>query len=412
VCAESDALHLFDPGMQSLDEDLQVYGVVQPTGLMYGYPVRSFRNYGYNTRYWTHREKMNLVLSDALVNRALLTYRNQVWSRADLMDALEHSVRELVEYYRAVDGVGFRKIGRSRKRWSDVDIAERIIDHRLTSYGHNTRALLAKFLYNSLLFIDVYFYGQWIRDNHGGTIADFEQRQEVMRLNLLKVIAGAAHADRRLTKEEQILFETFLHSARFKKDRQEEARAFIRSDVSISDIHLDNITNWVEKKYYLELAALTIWSDREVHELEEVFLHSLVKKLGMGDRDLEESMAAIQGFVLNNWDNVYFLQRKHNVHFVKEDFIRRTSGVLIKNKNALVKEIYESRELMALLVKMRREKLSAAEQRKVRDQLIDILKTLPTFVIIALPGTFITLPLLLKLLPRRAFPSAFREDED
>jgi hypothetical protein len=44
--------------------------------------------------------------------------------------------------------------------------------------------------------------------------------------------------------------------------------------------------------------------------------------------------------------------------------------------------------------------------------LIDILKTIPTFVIIALPGTFITLPLLIKLLPKSAFPSAFSEEEE
>jgi hypothetical protein len=40
---------------------------------------------------------------------------------------------------------------------------------------------------------------------------------------------------------------------------------------------------------------------------------------------------------------------------------------------------------------------------------MDILKTIPAFVIIALPFTFITLPTLLALLPKSAFPSSFQE---
>ena len=80
-----------------------------------------------------------------------------------------------------------------------------------------------------------------------------------------------------------------------------------------------------------------------------------------------------------------------------------------KNKNAIVQEIKESKELMMLLHKMTKENLTQNEKAKVQQQLIDILKTLPTFVIIALPGSFITLPLLLKLLPKSAFPSAFSE---
>jgi len=70
----------------------------------------------------------------------------------------------------------------------------------------------------------------------------------------------------------------------------------------------------------------------------------------------------------------------------------------------------ESVELMELLTKSTREKLTDIEREKVKQQLIDILKTLPTFVIIAMPGTFMTLPVLLKLLPKSAFPSAFNSD--
>ena len=83
--------------------------------------------------------------------------------------------------------------------------------------------------------------------------------------------------------------------------------------------------------------------------------------------------------------------------------------IVNKNKNAFIQEVEESKVLMNLIQKMTKERLSDEEKSIARAQLLDILKILPTFVIIALPGTFITLPLLLKMLPKSAFPSAFSE---
>jgi hypothetical protein len=39
----------------------------------------------------------------------------------------------------------------------------------------------------------------------------------------------------------------------------------------------------------------------------------------------------------------------------------------------------------------------------MRQELIQMMKTLPTFVIISLPQKFLTLPILLKILPRNLF---------
>ena len=82
--------------------------------------------------------------------------------------------------------------------------------------------------------------------------------------------------------------------------------------------------------------------------------------------------------------------------------------VVNANKKMIATEIKESKELMTLLTKSAKESLTSEEQIIVRNQLIDILKILPTFVIIALPGSFLTLPLLMKILPESALPSAFQ----
>jgi len=75
----------------------------------------------------------------------------------------------------------------------------------------------------------------------------------------------------------------------------------------------------------------------------------------------------------------------------------------------VLQEINESKELVELLAKSRRESLTDKEKKIVKAQLLDILKLIPTFMIIALPFTFITFPILLKILPKSAFPTAFQE---
>ncbi len=80
-----------------------------------------------------------------------------------------------------------------------------------------------------------------------------------------------------------------------------------------------------------------------------------------------------------------------------------------KNKKRLAKELQESKELVVLLKKSTRQKLTEEEKIKVKKQLLDICKGIPAFAVFMLPGGAILLPLLIKLIPD-ILPSAFKED--
>jgi len=70
-------------------------------------------------------------------------------------------------------------------------------------------------------------------------------------------------------------------------------------------------------------------------------------------------------------------------------------------------EVRETHELYALLMKATRHALSAEEKRKVRNQLYDIMKTIPALAIFALPAGGVILPILIRLLPFNLLPSSF-----
>ncbi|TCI94853.1 LETM1 domain-containing protein [Tenacibaculum sp. M341] len=83
--------------------------------------------------------------------------------------------------------------------------------------------------------------------------------------------------------------------------------------------------------------------------------------------------------------------------------------LLQKNKIRFLNELEESKELIFLLKKSLSKKLTKEEKNKVKEQLLDICKTIPAFTIFLLPGGSLLLPLLVKLIPT-ILPSSFRKD--
>jgi hypothetical protein len=65
--------------------------------------------------------------------------------------------------------------------------------------------------------------------------------------------------------------------------------------------------------------------------------------------------------------------------------------------------VQESEELMALINKAKSQELTEDEKNHMQHLLIVVLKTMPTFVIISLPQRFLTLPMLMKILPQDFF---------
>ena len=66
---------------------------------------------------------------------------------------------------------------------------------------------------------------------------------------------------------------------------------------------------------------------------------------------------------------------------------------------------------MFLIRKSTHSTLTSEEKEKIKEQLLDIFKTIPAFAIFILPGGSLLLPLVIKLIPD-ILPSAFREDSE
>ena len=190
--------------------------------------------------------------------------------------------------------------------------------------------------------------------------------------------------------------------------KKKEALEIFETGQEIESLEIPTNNSWILRKYFLEMAILTIWSDKQVEENELEFLNRLAKYLNFHVEELENSLIALEGFVLQNWDELGQLQNKKAFQQVSEQFIKRISRVVEANKARLMKESHSNPGLIRLLQKGQANELSEEEKQKVQEAIVVLLKAIPNFSILALPQRFLTLPTLMKILPKDFFAEVLR----
>ncbi|GJM30695.1 MAG: hypothetical protein DHS20C17_33300 [Cyclobacteriaceae bacterium] len=383
-----------------------LYRTIQPSGLMYGHPVKELGAITYGPDKLDAVARMKLIYAESLLTTGSLKLKsdNLITEEA----STEHLVTELSDYFLNMYP-GLYQGSTSSYLKNPYQLTEKLISQRVSVKTSLMKNYLASLFHNSLLFLDVYYFGEWVSSFGEIPASDIINEQSRLRLTILGVMALAANADNKLQKEEKALFEFYLESAGLDAAMSREARALLNNFGRLSEVDIPQIESWLIRKYLMEMAILVTLADREINPSEQEFIAELGEKLNFTQSEISDSMLAVESFVLANWPAMHYLLGKHNLEIISGRFVTRLKNYININKDYVVQEIQESRELFHLLGKSRTNTLTEVEKKIVNEQLIDILKTIPAFVIIALPFTFITLPTLLALLPKNAFPSSFRE---
>jgi len=391
-----------DAARQRSHPEHSLYRIIQPTGLMYGQSVA----FGHpDQENWPQKSKMKVLLAESLISSSLLFYEKEGGSQIEISEAIDRTLENIANFYNNI----FPELATPAKslfgkKKTPVEVVERILDKRIERTSEFEGNFWTYFFHNSLLFLDVFIFGQWIHTNADRIVADFfRYERDELRFSVVKVIAAASHANKEVEYEEKRLLEFFLHSADLSSEKKKEAVRIFEKGIEIHEINLPSENSWILKKFFLEIAILTIWADKRVEEIEMEFLKNLAMHLGFSEDDLENSLIAIEGFVLENWEQLSYLQNHQDYQQVSEQFIKRVAKIAEKNKHRLTKELHENKAVVALLKRSRSSELTAEEKEIVRVALIQILKTIPTFLIISLPRKFLTLPVLLRIVPKSLF---------
>jgi hypothetical protein len=250
---------------------------------------------------------------------------------------------------------------------------------------------------NSLLFLDLLAYNKFLEDKIDAH--DYLKEVEYIILNITNDIY-AFKKERK--KEKKSALKQISNSIYYQKKNNHDIdinyRRFIETNF-----------NFVEKQYFLDLAAFTIWEP----VFEDDKSYNFIKALGI---DMNLDALHIESAL--NEMTLFYEETKSTSIFKTSNklnnFYDNSSQLVIKlikrNSKRILKEISQSKELMVLLTQSTVRDLSKEEQEKVQYQLIDILKTIPSLAIFLLPGGAILLPIFVKLLPNM-MPSAFDDNK-
>ena len=131
-----------------------------------------------------------------------------------------------------------------------------------------------------------------------------------------------------------------------------------------------------------------------------------------------EQMAPGRSDIMTSELTEFFTQMQQEVLNIAANKTTTTSSVMAVdmftgfNDNLLADDVHynEARELVKLLSQSTYRELTKDEKIKVREQLLDICKTIPSLTIFLIPGGSLLLPILIKYIPS-LLPSAFNENK-
>lgn len=310
-----------------------------------------------------------------------------------------HFITQAISFYNLLTPKGFNPLKKILPTSSDAVKLEKIIHDRVQTNEDLFSKNFSHVITNALLFVDVLAFKKYLEN--GALPEKYLNRIEdsvvsVVSLSLKSKTGSSIHDDLL-----QKLFESSVRYNRFSD----------KNFQTIDDLDLSYLTTDLEKFYMIDLAGISLWSDEKVENEERYFLFKLGEKLTISESFTLESIHFINDFIVKFKKEIPYF---NNSNPVKNFYDHTTESVVVlinRNKKRLVKELSQSKELMFLLAKSTHKDLNKEEKKKIKVQLLDICKTVPSLTIFLLPGGSLLLPILIKFIPQ-LLPSAFNENEE
>ena len=364
------------------------YHKVRDTGFIYGHIISFETVNPIETKGWFKEEISKVALLNTLYDVFCLTNKEI---------SPENFITQALTFYNQMNPQGFNLFKKILPKNAPSLTLEKIIDERVQTNDTIISKNFSHLVTNALLFIDVLAFRQYLI--HGEIPEKYLKKIEETIVNIvtlgLKIKSNKSQYDDLLIK----LFEASIRYSKFSKV----------SVQSLETLRLDYFTNELEKYYLIDIAGMALWSDGIIENNEAYFLHSLAETLAVSDDFVDLSISNTNEFITKHKKEIPYFNYSNPVKHFYDQTTQSVITLISRNKNRLIKEIVQSKELMLLLAYSTRRDLDEKEKKKVKKQLLDICKTIPSLTIFLLPGGSLLLPILIKFIPT-LLPSAFNEN--
>ncbi|MDI9258144.1 LETM1-related biofilm-associated protein [Flavobacterium sedimenticola] len=311
----------------------------------------------------------------------------------------EDFIQEAVAFYNTMIPKGFNPLKKVLESHSPSSKLEKIIHDRVQTNEDLFSKNFSHVITNALLFIDVLAFKKHLEK---GEIP--EKYSNKIEDIVISIISLSLKSKTGISPHDDLLLKLFESSVRYNKFSSKKL-------TTIEDLDLSYLSDNLEKYYVIDLAGISLWSDEKVENEERYFLFKLGETLQISDAVVLESIHFINEFIVQYKSEIPYFNFSNPVKHFYEQTTESVAILINRNKSRLLKEITESKELMQLLAKSTVKDLNKEEKKKVKRQMLDICKTIPSLTIFLLPGGGLLLPILIKFIPKM-LPSAFNENID
>lgn len=371
---------------------LSFYETLKKSGFIYGVSIKTLLNTPVSEFTLTQEENTKVNLFHALLY--LYSFERP---GASTIEAIEH----MVVFYKTIEKGKpgfFQKLNFTK---SPSENLERILAARIQESNTLIKTEAASLFTYALLFGDVLAFRYFLKQPKG-----LKNYMEALEETLIQFSIWALQSKQKKNKYDTLIIEMVSESSQY----------VTHSDYPFSHGIVDQLKERtvLEKQFVLDICCLAVWDDKKIDATENTFLKEVAFHLGISHEYLESSIASIKGFSAANEHKIKLFQYTHPVKQLYKQSTDTVKLLVLRNKKRLLKELNESGELLVLLGQSTSRELTAEEKTKVKEQLLDIFKSIPSLTIFMLPGGALLLPLVVKLIPK-LLPSAFNEnrvDED
>ena len=364
------------------------YSDLRNSGFIYGHVIDLNLKSKIDLKGLSHDE----VTKIALLNSMFSIYRI-VEKKTDK----EAFIEKINFFYKKIQHENYNFLNRLLPPGSQISILESNLNDRIQTNNNIISKNFSHIITNALLFLDVLAFHHYLVNGDFTTkyLKEFE-------LNCIKIVSLAFSIKKVKSNYDELLVKLFENSLRYTKFKSVE-------NLQLEAISLDKYNYEIEKLYLLDLAQMALWSDEILEIDESIFLNRIKEKLNVNESCLIESTTTINKFIKDYKSEIPFFNYSNPVKHFYDQTNNTVTKLITRNKKRLTKEIVESKELMILLAQSTTRELDADEKKKVKKQLLDICKSVPSLTIFLLPGGGILLPILIKYIPQ-LLPSAFNEN--
>jgi len=376
--------------IDSFSDEIQFYNELKLTGFLFGVSVNTLSKQPLSKLKITIDEFTKINLFQSLLF---------IYFKKHPTSEIQEAIQSITNFYKILGKGKTSFLYKFLISQSPSDILEHILSARLQESNPVLKKNETTILPYSMLFLDVLAFRKYLTSEN-----DIKYYEHELESNIINYCFLALKSKKEKDQIDLQIIEQIEASTAYLTNQDHQSQF-----LSINTLYSQSNFNYLEKNFILDLCCLAIWNDKELDEAEYLFLLKLIKTLELPKKSIRENINFIAYFSEEHSKSIKLFQNNNPLNQLYKQATATVKLLIIRNKNRLSKELAESGELVVLLGQSTLRELSTDEKDKVKEQLLDICKTVPSLTIFLIPGGSLLLPLLVKYIPS-LLPSSFQDN--